>query len=272
MVTIVVNRHFDKYDVYIGRGTIWGNPFQIGIDGTREEVIGLYKQYARNNKVIQSRLQELKGQRLGCSCKPAICHGDVLVEMLGGKMYKLIVIGIDQSYTKTGISIAADGKLLKVGSNAFKGCANKSEKRNCLVEILNKLIPQAIAKADKVVIICERIRLMSKGALSINYIKATGALLGAIVDAAYKFSIGVYSVDTRSWKAKIVGTSKPEGTSKIANKIPTLRFVMALGFREQIENIDKKGNKVYNDDAADSACIALYGFLPKSKRIVKKEE
>lgn len=82
MKTKVVNRHFEDYDIYIGRGTIWGNPFKIGIDGTREEVIDLYRQYAKHNPEIMDNLYKLKGKRLGCSCKPQSCHGDVLIELL----------------------------------------------------------------------------------------------------------------------------------------------------------------------------------------------
>lgn len=37
--TEVVNIKFDEYDVLIQRGTIWGNPYRIGVDGTRNEVL-----------------------------------------------------------------------------------------------------------------------------------------------------------------------------------------------------------------------------------------
>lgn len=43
MKTTVVNRHKASYDVYVGRGTKWGNPFEIGKDGTRLEVIEKYR-------------------------------------------------------------------------------------------------------------------------------------------------------------------------------------------------------------------------------------
>ena len=39
MKTIVVNLNKDKYDAFIGRGSLLGNPYVIGMDGTREEVI-----------------------------------------------------------------------------------------------------------------------------------------------------------------------------------------------------------------------------------------
>ena len=33
------------YDVYIGRPSKWGNPFRIGPDGNREEVIRKYRDW-----------------------------------------------------------------------------------------------------------------------------------------------------------------------------------------------------------------------------------
>lgn len=38
-VTQIVNKRKEPYDVYIGRGSIFENPFHIGQDGSREEVI-----------------------------------------------------------------------------------------------------------------------------------------------------------------------------------------------------------------------------------------
>ena len=70
-----------KFDVYIGRPSIWGNPFVIGKDGTREEVIELYREYVLGNKFLMARIGDLKGKVLGCWCAPLSCHGDVLVEL-----------------------------------------------------------------------------------------------------------------------------------------------------------------------------------------------
>jgi len=81
MVTTVVNIKKDYYDLFIGRGSIWGNPFKIGRDGTRKEVIESYRIYIMNRPELLSRLHELKGRRLGCYCKPLPCHGDVLAEL-----------------------------------------------------------------------------------------------------------------------------------------------------------------------------------------------
>lgn len=83
--TKVVNLRYEKYDVYIGRGSKWGNPFKIGVDGTRKEVIEKYRQYIMSRPDLLNDLEELRGKRLGCYCKPKPCHGDVLIELLENK-------------------------------------------------------------------------------------------------------------------------------------------------------------------------------------------
>lgn len=83
MTTRVVHYKRDEYDVYIGRGSKWGNPYIIGRDGTREEVIDKYRNYVLMRKPnLLNCLEELKGKRLGCWCSPKACHGDVLVEFI----------------------------------------------------------------------------------------------------------------------------------------------------------------------------------------------
>ena len=46
----VVHCKKDRHDVYIGRGSKWGNPFKIGEDGDRHEVIQKYRDYILNGK------------------------------------------------------------------------------------------------------------------------------------------------------------------------------------------------------------------------------
>ena len=70
-------------DIYIGRGSKWGNPFKIGVL-TREEVIARYKIYigAGKGTHLLNDLHELKGKNLVCYCAPLECHGDVLEKLL----------------------------------------------------------------------------------------------------------------------------------------------------------------------------------------------
>lgn len=70
--------------VYVGRPSLYGNPFEIGKHGTREDVIRRYK-----NEVLSemSKAQldllraNLKGKDLICWCAPLPCHADVLLEI-----------------------------------------------------------------------------------------------------------------------------------------------------------------------------------------------
>lgn len=88
-LTRVVHFKREPYDVYIGRPSIWGNPFSIGKDGTRTEVIEKYRAYILSNPALLKQLSELRGKTLGCWCKPHACHGDVLVELLEGQQKKI---------------------------------------------------------------------------------------------------------------------------------------------------------------------------------------
>lgn len=82
----VVNINTGEHEVYIGRPSRWGNPFKIGIDGTRMEVIRKYKEWLLNNEELMNDImKKLDGKILGCHCKPKRCHGDVLVEVIEAK-------------------------------------------------------------------------------------------------------------------------------------------------------------------------------------------
>lgn len=74
------SRHLDG--VYIGRGSRWGNPFIMEIDGNRNEVCDLFESYAKWRSVVQHYwLDYLKGKNLICHCAPKRCHGDILLKL-----------------------------------------------------------------------------------------------------------------------------------------------------------------------------------------------
>lgn len=80
LATVVhCKRH--KFDVYIGRPSKWGNPFVIGRDGTREEVITKYHRWLLDRPGLVDDIHDLRGKRLGCWCSPLPCHGDILADM-----------------------------------------------------------------------------------------------------------------------------------------------------------------------------------------------
>jgi hypothetical protein len=79
----VVHCKKHRYDIYIGRPSKWGNPFVIGKDGSREDVIKKYEEWIRNERPdLIAALPELKGKVLGCWCSPEKCHGDVLLALI----------------------------------------------------------------------------------------------------------------------------------------------------------------------------------------------
>lgn len=78
-MTSVVHCRKEKYDIYIGRGSKWGNPFPTP-PWTREESLQKYEEWIQTqNWLLKDIVKELKGKTLGCWCKPnKACHGDIL--------------------------------------------------------------------------------------------------------------------------------------------------------------------------------------------------
>lgn len=68
--------------VYIGRGSMWGNPFKIGPDGDRDEVCEKHRKYLweqiQAGDVRLTDLAKLHGKDLVCYCAPQRCHGHTL--------------------------------------------------------------------------------------------------------------------------------------------------------------------------------------------------
>ena len=67
---------------YIGRPSIFGNPFVVGIDGCRENCIRQFEAYARESKIIMQAILKLPSTAiLGCWCRPKRCHGDAIIKI-----------------------------------------------------------------------------------------------------------------------------------------------------------------------------------------------
>jgi len=80
----VLNKKFDVLEggVYVGRPTPFGNPFEIGRDGTRAEVIKKYEEWITTNIGLRNKAKkELKGKSLICWCAPLPCHADILLKI-----------------------------------------------------------------------------------------------------------------------------------------------------------------------------------------------
>ncbi|MEI6880393.1 MAG: DUF4326 domain-containing protein [Bacteroidota bacterium] len=94
MPTRIVNLNKEPYDIYIGRGSKWGCPYTVIKDrptlakeivNSKEEALSKYKEYVLNSPELMESLDELDGKVLGCFCKPELCHGDVLLELIAQK-------------------------------------------------------------------------------------------------------------------------------------------------------------------------------------------
>lgn len=85
MHALVVHKKQARYDIYVGRPTQWGNPYVIGPDGTREQVIAKYRGWLLRNPQLLAQLPMLRGKTLACWCAPAACHADVLAELANRK-------------------------------------------------------------------------------------------------------------------------------------------------------------------------------------------
>ena len=95
--TRVVNlNHGTAYDVYIGRAnprrglqaSPFANPFKVGRDGSRGEVVAKYLQWLQGQPALLARLPELQGKVLGCWCAPEQCHGHILAALADSRHYE----------------------------------------------------------------------------------------------------------------------------------------------------------------------------------------
>ena len=81
----VVNKYQSDFDVNISRGTMWGNPF-----GDSPTPISDFHHYfvnkIKSGEITKKHLETLRYMRLGCTCKPKKCHGDVIA-MIVNKVF-----------------------------------------------------------------------------------------------------------------------------------------------------------------------------------------
>lgn len=204
--------------------------------------------------------------------------------MRGSPTPSRISIGIDQSYKRTGFSVVEDGKLVEVGSVDLSKMETKAKKREAVRSRLDYLLGVCInekhVKPGKIIVVIEQIRQFSQGFINMSYIKGIGALNAVLSDCAASYGVKTYSVDTRCWKAAVIGTSKPKDNKfgVPPEKWPTLEWLIKQGFEESVKLevegrrtkgtfLSKDGHKYeYDNDAADSAAIAMFPWVgDKSK-------
>lgn len=79
--------------VLIDRRTKWGNPYVMGRDGNRGQVIERYRadlwRRIGSGELALTELAALDGMCLACWCAPQPCHGHVLVRAAAWAARKL---------------------------------------------------------------------------------------------------------------------------------------------------------------------------------------
>lgn len=208
-------------------------------------------------------------------------------------MKSRIIIGVDQSYTDTGITAIKDKhNILFVRSLKRSSGQNHTEYRNMIYSFFERKLENLKKITDDITVIVERISIRAgKGGLSQSYVKSTAALIATIIDICSLYDVPVYSVDTRAWKSLVVGTCKPLDNIYGINplKYPTIDYIHRSGLlkyiveeysgkgRKGVIRVFKRSEKAYvnvriNDNLADSICIALYGFFPDSRKKLQEEK
>ena len=66
--------------IYIGRGSKWGNPFRIGVDGDRAAVIAKHARWLRISITCCARSTNFAA-KFAVLLPPAACHGDLLLRL-----------------------------------------------------------------------------------------------------------------------------------------------------------------------------------------------
>ncbi|WP_216917411.1 DUF4326 domain-containing protein [Nocardia noduli] len=69
--------------VPVDRTSSWGNPFILGRDGNRDDVLRAHARHLTDRPALLDRLRrgELAARVLGCWCAPKPCHGHTLATL-----------------------------------------------------------------------------------------------------------------------------------------------------------------------------------------------
>lgn len=92
-ITLINIKTNKQPHIFIGRGSVFGNPYKLGMDGDRHNVIRLYnrlflqdwieygpKRIALTAIICRSIKEHKNTLTFGCYCNPKPCHGDIIIE------------------------------------------------------------------------------------------------------------------------------------------------------------------------------------------------
>lgn len=224
--------------------------------------------------------------------KGTINFNGIYQELKHNQDTKMFIVGIDESYKNTGISVTYGNPFsgydtIFCDSVGAETCKDKNDYRVSMLDYLTRLLQKhnEEVKNESICsfVLVERIRQFSKGFISMDYIKSMGALIAYIVEAANQHSMQTYSVDTRCWKSTVVGSSQKllNSYNVAPEKFQTVEYVIKHGMKEFIfeevsekagmkelkkknpHNVFKSATGKYihiDDDRADSICISRFPF------------
>lgn len=120
---LVVNKHYQRFDIDVGRPTKWGNPYRTGSRASR---IRRYRRYLTHNIALLRDLHTLRGKRLGCTCAPKPCHAHVLATLANLPPLTVLCCG-DRYWSQYGPIFRALF-LLPKGSHVVHGDCDGADK------------------------------------------------------------------------------------------------------------------------------------------------
>jgi|SRR5579859_7723453 len=175
-----------------------------------------------------------------------------------------IVLGIDYSYKEVGLAILYKGSVEYVDRINFQLIEAKNNvklRKKHRRAILRKKVDSLVNAYHVTAIIVERIRLFSRGFVSMPTIIALGELIAAIIDAVPD-ALPVFSTETRVWKKRIHGnaSAQKQDTVKWAQQHMTISLFM------------QRGERSFTHNEADALALAFFAYHADAPRFLKREE
>lgn len=126
----IVQCQKEEYDYYCGRPSVYGNPYIIGPDGNRNQVIEKYRTYfldkIKRDKDFEKEVLKLKDSIISCWCDypKEDCHCRIIKEYLENNMkkYRVGVVGSRNFNNKDFIFGYLDSKIEKISHLVSGGC------------------------------------------------------------------------------------------------------------------------------------------------------
>ncbi len=111
MSHVILNIKTDNchHAAYVARPSPLGNPYAVGVDGDRDEVIERYRGWldariAERDPVVCTALLGIQNEQpISCHCAPARCHGEVIAEALEGGVQERLRTRVERTLRYAGI-------------------------------------------------------------------------------------------------------------------------------------------------------------------------